>query len=596
MKPLLSGILISTMLLSTFSVSSALETPVNPLEQTRKMEIETNTLSTSGEEDFSINEVGVLTSYKGKGGTVVIPSTIQGQTVTAIAANVFKDNTSLESVTIPSTVKRIESSAFSGCGNLRIVELSEGLEYIGDRAFASTTALSLIWFPSTLSEIGAYAFDYSGLTSVYVPITVRTLGEYAFQNCLRLESAIFIANVTILPRATFYNCVVLEEVYLREGIEHIGRSAFNRCTSLKQITLPTTTTYIGEFAFYGCSKLGKLDFSNTRLETVDYSAFQNCVSLTEAVFPYGFHTFTTGNNSMQTEKGQFIGCTSLKKVVLPSTVSTCYYRYTIPNFSVGLVLNLLTNNYELLNHPFIDCNPSLVVYGYEGSDVAKLASYTNVFSFSPQSASSENTSSGKTPAAIPEIPTKSQMQVVLPVVDAEENNHATSGSEFVLSAGGIITSYTGTASHVEIPSSIDGRVVYGIGSGAFQGNTTMESVTLPRTLERIESSSFSGCTSLHTVNLNEGLQYIGVSAFASTTSLQSIWFPSTLVELAEKAFEKSGLTSLYVPETVRIMGEYVFQECPQLRSVILWEIWIPYPELLFTTAVFWKRCISVREW
>lgn len=569
MKKFLSGILASSLILSMSTVSFASETTETPQNVTT---IYSQTLSTL-ESDFTLNDAGVITAYSGGGGNVVIPSTIGGRTVLGIGASAFQNKTSLESVTMPSTLQRIESSAFSGCTNLRVVELNEGLQSIGASAFAYTTALSAIWFPSTVTELGASSFLRSGLTSVYVPSTVSTVGTSAFQECTRLRSAIFMGNVTTLPVSTFYNCILLEDVYLREGIVTIGENAFRACSSMKQITLPSTTQKLDESVFYACSKLEKLDFTNTQMKEVDFHAFQYCISLTEVTFPYGFQKFAFGYNTFYTDNAQFLGCTSLEKVVLPSTVDSLYFRYYTPNISVqgvpiGAIINYFSDNYELLNHPFIDCNPSMVVYGYSGTKVETLSTHTNVFTFSALSASNEDKNPVITPTTAPTLPTKSDMQVVLPVVGPNENANASAETDFVLGVGGIISSYTGNGGDVVIPSMIDGRVVYGIGADAFKGKTNIDSITMPRTLERIETSAFSGCTSLRSVTLNDGLQYIGVSAFASTTSLASIWFPSSLIEIGEKAFDNSGLTSLYVPETVRMMGEYAFQQCSRLRSVI----------------------------
>lgn len=466
------------------------------------------------------------------------------------------------------------------------MDLNEGLEYLGRDSFARTTNLTAIWIPSTVVELARGVFYQSGLTSAYVPATVRSMGTHVFQECQRLTEVIFMANVNLLPESTFLNSVVLKEVYLREGIATVGPYAFYGCKSLTEITLPSSTKTINQYAFFACSKLEKLDFSNTQLASVGLAAFQHCLSLREAIFPYGFQSFAYGENYTYTDKAQFYGCTSLEKVVLPSTLSSCYWRYTIPNFSAGLVLNYLTNNYEILNHPFIDCNPSLVVYGYPDTSVAKLSTYTNVFRFSSLgSTSSENQNAITSPTSAPALPKKSDM-VVTEVTPVPTPN-ASAESDFVLGAGGLITSYTGSGGNVVIPSTIGGRTVLGIAANVFQNKTNIDSVTMPNTLKRIEGYAFDGCTNLHSVTLNEGLEYLGRDCFARTTLLRDIWIPSTVVEFARGVFYRSGLTSAYVPDTVRIMGTHVFQECSLLSSAIIMADIDQLPESTFlnTTAL-----------
>lgn len=565
MKKILSSVLASSMILSTEAVVFANTT--NTTEIIKEISIiQSQSLETSAEQDFIISDNGLITGYAGDGGNVVIPSTIDGKTIVGIWINAFQNNTTIESITMPSTLERIEEYAFDGCTNLRNIELNEGLQYIGVGAFSSTTALSSVWFPTTLTEIGNSAFSNSGLNSVYVPETVKLVGSSVFKDCTRLSSAIFMAEMEYLPQHIFSNCATLKDVYLREGIYTINKSAFYNCTSLQDITLPTTIKTIGEYAFYGCSKIEKLDFTNTRLETVDYYAFQNCVSLTEVIFPYGFKSLAQGDNATHIDRGQFNGCSSLVKVVLPSTMTSSYYYYKVPNISVLIAINAMAGQYELFLHPFMECNPNLEIYSYPNDTVTKMASYTDDFKLN--TLSNEDKNPTITPTTPPQLPTKTDLAVLTPQVSAEESINVSPETDFVLGAGGVITSYVGNSFNVVIPSTIGGQFVYAIGENAFQNNTTIGNITMPSTLERIENNAFAGCSNLNTVNLNEGLQYIGENSFATTRFLSSIWFPSTLIEIGNYAFNNSGLNSLYVPETVKIVGQYAFQECDLLSSVI----------------------------
>ena len=65
-------------------------------------------------EEFVIAN-GILTSYHGRGGAVVIPDGVK-----VIDHNAFRDCTSLTSVSIPESVTGIGDDAFSGCTGLII--------------------------------------------------------------------------------------------------------------------------------------------------------------------------------------------------------------------------------------------------------------------------------------------------------------------------------------------------------------------------------------------------------------------------------------------------------------------------------------------
>ena len=67
--------------------------------------------------------------------------------------------------------------------------------------------------------------------------------------------------------------------------------------------------------------------------------------------------------------------------------------------------------------------------------------------------------------------------------------------------------YTGNASSITVPNSVDGMIVTEIGvsplpdgeKGVFEGNTTLTSITLPNSITAIREKSFKGCTNLSTM-------------------------------------------------------------------------------------------------
>lgn len=59
-----------------------------------------------------------------------------------------------------------------------------------------------------------------------------------------------------------------------------------------------------------------------------------------------------------------------------------------------------------------------------------------------------------------------------------------------------VTGYNGTATEAVIPSTHEGEDVVRIADGAFKGNTSVTSVTIPVTVIEINGEAFSGCTAL----------------------------------------------------------------------------------------------------
>ena len=119
-----------------------------------------------------------------------------------------------------------------------------------------------------------------------------------------------------------------------------------------------------------------------------------------------------------------------------------------------------------------------------------------------------------------------------------------------------IAKYTGNATAVVIPDTLDGTRVTAIGSGAFAGNQTLESVTIPEGISIEGSSSyyngaFYNCTALKSVKLSSRLKSIGENAFYGCSSLTQIDLPEGLEELGGGCFSKTGLTSIRIPSTLK---------------------------------------------
>lgn len=91
----------------------------------------------------------------------------------------------MESIELPSTLKRIEYNAFKTCTNLKNVSLPESLRRIGNNAFFACKRLRRIELAerSKLEEIGDFCFYDSELEEVTLPRMLKTIGCYTFNNC-----------------------------------------------------------------------------------------------------------------------------------------------------------------------------------------------------------------------------------------------------------------------------------------------------------------------------------------------------------------------------------------------------------------------------
>ncbi len=191
-----------------------------------------------------------------------------------------------------------------------------------------------------------------------------------------------------------------------------------------------------------------------------------------------------------------------------------------------------------------------------------------------------------------------------------------------------ITRYSGSATIVQVPSTIGGYAVQVIGARAFQGNTVLESVELPDGLTTIYAYAFekctgitsihlpdsittmgykvfggcsnlvsanypvnwvnspsgngsnsyeygnvfSGCPKLTEIEIPEGVKAIAPHSFANLTTLTRVTLPSSLTEIGRYAFAGAiGLTEVMIPENTQIIRDHAFADCTNLTQINLSE-------------------------
>lgn len=122
-----------------------------------------------------------------------------------------------------------------------------------------------------------------------------------------------------------------------------------------------------------------------------------------------------------------------------------------------------------------------------------------------------------------------------------------------------IIEYMGQDKEVVIPERICGLKVTVLHSSAFEKNEMIESVKLPKYLEKIGASAFAECKNLVSMECGENLKRIGSFAFLDCSNLKNIYLNEGLVEIGIMAFEgATELESITIPKTVEKIGESAF--------------------------------------
>ena len=211
-------------------------------------------------------------------------------------------------VDLPSGIVGIAPYAFLRCDSVTAFKARTGLVSVGEGAFYECSALSEVTLPSTVSYIGAAAFDgtayLSGVSGFAVlgdgvlvkytgsaaepkiPDSVRRIGPEAFKENTYLKKMTVPAAVYSIDSSAFQGCTALGRLSLTAGLVYIGDSAFEGCVSLKTVETPLTLSYIGDSAFSDCTALDHAGIGGKNLRIAS-DAFFGCKAMRYALLSSG---------------------------------------------------------------------------------------------------------------------------------------------------------------------------------------------------------------------------------------------------------------------------------------------------------------------
>ena len=241
-----------------------------------------------------------------------------------ICDGAFSSCYSLQSITIPNSVKSIGDEAFCHCGSLQSVTIPNSVKSIGDGAFSWCKSLQSITIPNSVTSIGDEAFSWcKSLQSVTIQNSVTSIGDGAFSGC---NICFFICNSPYFQNddvclfnkdktaivSTIKDCV---NYIIPNSVTSIGDGAFSDCKSLQSVTIPNSVTSIGDHAFEQCKSLQSITIPNS-VTSIGNSAFSSCDSLQSVTIP---------NSVTKIGDEAFIRCTHLDE---PSRLRLKELNYT----------------------------------------------------------------------------------------------------------------------------------------------------------------------------------------------------------------------------------------------------------------------------
>ena len=300
-----------------------------------------------------------------------VESKIDG--VYKIPSNAFNGKTTLTKCVLPDKLERIEggsaSGAFAGTSLTGTLQLPEGLKYV--TGFKGTK-ITNVQFPSTLEEIGNYAFEgcKSLMCEISLPHSLKRIGEHAFwssaikgnlvlpevleyigegafanwgRNMSLTGSLIIPSGIKTIPYRAFMWCNFTGNLTLPMGLTEIGGDAFDGAGFKGELNIPSTVTTIGNGAFKDTEFNGTLILPK-ELISLGSSVFENCWRLSGIV--------EIPENIVAIPSNLFYGCKNIEGIVLHKDVEVIESQAFADCFYVSSIVSKAKNAPTIASNSF----------------------------------------------------------------------------------------------------------------------------------------------------------------------------------------------------------------------------------------------------
>ncbi len=449
-----------------------------------------------------------IVGYSGENETVVIPSEIDGEPVTRISGSFFCTN-KIKHCIISDGVSEIYSDVswiVRGPSTIESVSLPDTIKTIGDGVFAKCVNLSNITLPESLTSIGEGVFyECSSLTSVKIPDKVISIERSMFECCGSLKSVEIPDNVTSIGQYAFYECYQLNNIIIPEGLISIGSHAFCRCKTIGKLIIPDSVTQIDECAFSlsyddRIPIYGNPDSYVKKYCDTDYKIKFSCIS-----HPNIVDVPAVAPNCRQYGKTAGTRCTVCGSYVIkPQEIRpNGQHIWEVSKFRNATVRHI--------GEKISICTVCRIV---NVEKIPKLAL--------PQKGKTVRESSSDNDYKVTKAAVKNGT-VELSKVDKAKSSVTVPDT---IAVNGVTYK------------------VISISKNAFKGNRILKKVTIGKNVTKINANAFHGCKNLKTVTVKSTqIKTVGKNAFKGINPKAKIKVPKSKLKYYKKLFAKKGLKS-----------------------------------------------------
>ncbi|MBQ6967618.1 MAG: leucine-rich repeat protein, partial [Lachnospiraceae bacterium] len=507
--------------------------------------------------------------------------------IETIGTGAFYNLNSLQTVTIPSSVKKIEANAFFGCTGL------EQINYLGNEdAWAnidiSDTGNSIlnksnINFLATEGDIECeggtlhWNIEDKPILGEITKTLVFTVKDGTVTSLNDFESALNVpwsASATRIQRVEgdFLTSVgayafcsftrVTNDNFVLTSMKKAGSHAFENCDSLDKVINDSTITDIGDFSFSGCDGITTESGFTSSLKTMGAGAFAECGKLEEIHIPGSVTSIGTG---------VLKNCPKLEKIVVTDSE-----RYK-GNAEYQILLQVDEGAVTILA-----VVPTVSILDLSGTGITDIgesafSGCTLLESITlPDDLESignnafegcENLESFTVPAGVDHIGS-SVFKGCEKLTELKSDSEKFNAENNTLVETETKTLIAGCNGSTAIPDGVEA-----IGDGAFDGCSLIAAtLTIPSSVKSIGAYAFSDCPAIKdTVDLSS-ISEVGDSAFENCENITKVTLP---VITADSVFGISvfkgciSLESVTIPNGLTLIPESAFEDCFSLKRLDL---------------------------
>ncbi len=497
------------------------------------------------------------------GAEIVFPENI----VKIVKSTADSGSNSVTKVSLPSTLKEIGEYAFYASSDLEEIVFADGIdmEIVALNAIENT-----VWYAN--AELEAGKAENSGLV-VVGNVAVKYADDNAGTKDARTHVELPVA-VTVLNDSLFENNTEVKEVVFNEALRVIGNNCFYNATALENIAYASgnkdlsVIEKIGTDAFTGTAWLGAQDMvivgtvitkynNEFHYDTITIPA--GITEISAGAF-YGASSktivFEKGSKLVKIGEGAFAS-SALESIALPSTVEEIGEGIFKNCRSLKVVDLSATAIKELPAKTFSGCGQLTTVTLSETVEKIVGESFEGCTSLTTLVAPGVVQSAGISASGLDGTPFYK--------VTATEVDQFIAVGKVLIKYVPAVEEEDGeeTDKVVTVPDGIET-----IMTGVFKNLTSINEVVLPATVKNIEDSAFLGCSYLKKVTFSgEGLEVIGKQAFMGCAALENIDLPISLYKIDDYAFANSGLKEVILSDAVTYLGVEAFKNAQKLEYV-----------------------------